>query len=78
MVHIMKKFIGILTVAILMGCNGEPVPAMVRSHPSLQDSTVGELPIRLTTAVPDAKFSDMQFKSLTSDNYSGEYIEFIE
>lgn len=75
----MRKYLVIFIVLIFVGCNnGEPVPAMVKSPSMYSDTAVGELPIRLTTQVPDTKFSNMQFSTLTNDNYNGEHIEFLE
>ena len=76
---IMKKYLAILVVILITGCNnGEPLPAFVKSNGYVSQDNVGELPIRLTTTVLDTKFSNMQFSTITSDNYSGEHIEFLE
>jgi len=75
----MKKYLVIFISYIIVGCsNGEPVPALIKNYSSYNDTTVGELPIRLTTQVPDTKFSNMQFSTITSDSYNGEHIEFLE
>lgn len=74
----MKKLAAIILLVGLLGCNnGDPVPALVKNN-STSDTTIGELPIRLTTEVVDTKFSNMQFSTITSDNYNGEYIEFLD
>lgn len=74
----MKKLAAIILLVGLLGCNnGDPVPALVKND-NISDTTVGELPIRLTTEVADTKFSNMQFSTITSDNYNGEYIEFLD
>lgn len=73
----MKKYLVLFSVVSLLGC-GEPVPALVSNSSNYNGTPVEELPIRLTTSVTSDKFDNAQFSAVTSDNYSGEYIEFIE